>query len=187
MYLHGNRNKDRIWAIAGVVAVHGLLAYALLSGLAMRVSERASDSLKLVDIVLPLPPPPPPPPPEEASKPKGEPSPPNLKAVPSPVVAPAAEDPGAIASRRRAGAFDRKRDVGRRVERRRARHWRGRRRQWAGRRRFRRRRQPRATRSADSSYDSDYPDRRQARRDRGLGRGALHDPGPTGASAAARS
>ena len=89
MYLHGDRNKDRIWAIAGVVAVHGLLAYALLSGLAMRVSERASDSLKLVDIVLPEPPPPPPPPPPaEASKPKSEPSPPNLKAVPSPVVAP---------------------------------------------------------------------------------------------------
>jgi protein TonB len=88
MYLHGDRNRDRIWAIAGVVAVHGLLAYALLSGLATRVSERASDSLKLVDIVLPLPPPPPPPPPAELSKPKGEPSPPNLKTIPSPVVAP---------------------------------------------------------------------------------------------------
>lgn len=88
MYLHGDRSKDRMWAIAGVVAVHGLLAYALLSGLAMRVSERASDSLELVDIVLPLPPPAPPPPPDEPSKPKGEPSPPNLKAVPTPVVAP---------------------------------------------------------------------------------------------------
>ena len=55
MYLHGNRSKERLWAICGVVAVHGLLAYALLSGLAMRVSERASDSLELVDIVLPLP------------------------------------------------------------------------------------------------------------------------------------
>ena len=88
MYLHGNRKKDRLWAIAGVVAVHGLLAYALLSGLAMRVSERASESLKLVDIMQPEPPPPPPPPPEEASKPKGEPSPPNLKAVPTAVVAP---------------------------------------------------------------------------------------------------
>lgn len=88
MYLHGNRSKDRVWAIAGVVAVHGLLAYALLSGLAMRVSERASGSLKLVEIVLPEPPPPPPPPPEDVSKPKGEPSPPNLKAVPTPVVAP---------------------------------------------------------------------------------------------------
>ena len=88
MYLHGNRSKDRVWAIAGVVAVHGLLAYALLSGLAMRVSERASESLKLVDIDQPEPPPPTPPPPEESSKPKGEPSPPNLKAVPTPVVAP---------------------------------------------------------------------------------------------------
>jgi len=88
MYHKGYRNRDRAWAIAGVVAVHSLLAYALLSGLAMRVSERASDSLKLVDIVLPLPPPPPPPPLEDASKPKGEPSPPNLKAVPTPVVAP---------------------------------------------------------------------------------------------------
>lgn len=89
MYRHGDQTKDRMWAIAGVVAVHSLLAYALLSGLALRVSDRASDSLKLVDIVLPLPPPPPPPPPpKEASKPKGEPSPPNLKAVPTPVVAP---------------------------------------------------------------------------------------------------
>lgn len=88
MYLHGDRRRDRLWAIAGVVAVHGLLAYALLSGLAMRMSERASDSLKLIDIVIPLPPRPPPPPPQESSKPKGEPSPPNLKAVPSPVVAP---------------------------------------------------------------------------------------------------
>ena len=88
MYRHGDQTRDRAWAIGGVVAVHGLLAYALLSGLAMRVSERASDSLKLVDITLPEPPPPPPPPPEESSKPKGEPSPPNLKAVPTPVVAP---------------------------------------------------------------------------------------------------
>lgn len=87
MYIHGDRTKDRVRAIAGVVAVHGLLAFALLSGLAMRASERASDSLKLVDIVVPLPPPPPTVP-AEASKPRGEPSPPNLKAVPSPVVAP---------------------------------------------------------------------------------------------------
>ena len=88
MYLHGDRSRDRIWAIAGVVAVHGALAYALLSGLAMRVAERASDSLTLIDIAEPPVPPPPPPPPLEASKPKGEPSPPNLRAVPSPVVAP---------------------------------------------------------------------------------------------------
>jgi len=88
MYLHGDRSRDRLWAIAGVVAIHGLLAYALLSGLALRVSERASDSLDLIDIVIPLPPPEAPPPPDEPSKPKGEPSPPNLKAVPSPVVAP---------------------------------------------------------------------------------------------------
>lgn len=88
MYRHGDQTRDRMWAVAGVVAVHGMLAYALLSGLAMRVSERASESLKLVDIALPEPPPPPPPPPEESSKPKGEPSPPNLKAVPTPVVAP---------------------------------------------------------------------------------------------------
>ena len=88
MYRGGHQAKDRAWALTGVVAVHGLLAYALLAGLAMRVSERSSDSLELVEIVLPLPPPPPPPPPKDASKPKGEPSPPNLKAVPTPVVAP---------------------------------------------------------------------------------------------------
>lgn len=88
MYLHGNRSRDRLWAIAGVVAVHGLLAYVFLSGLAMRVSERASESLDLIDIVIPLPPPEEPPPPDEPSKPKGEPSPPNLKATPTPVVAP---------------------------------------------------------------------------------------------------
>ena len=50
MYLHGDRSRDRLWAIAGVVAIHGLLAYALLSGLALRVSERASDSLDLIDV-----------------------------------------------------------------------------------------------------------------------------------------
>ena len=140
MYLHGNRSRDRLWAIAGVVAVHGLLAYALLSGLAMRASERASDSLELVDIVLPLPPPPPPPPPERseqaerravAAKPEGR----SLTGG-----CPAAEDSRAITDRRRAGCFDRKRAVGRRVERRRARHGGGRRRQRAGRRRVRRRR-----------------------------------------------
>jgi len=89
MYLHGDQRRDRIWAIAGVVAVHGLLAYAFLSGLAARVSKQAGDSLKLIDVVIPLPPPPPPPPPPTvSSRPKGEPSPPNLKAVPTPVVAP---------------------------------------------------------------------------------------------------
>ena len=88
MYLDGNRTRDRAWAIAGVVAVHALLAFALLSGLRARVSERASDSLKLIDVVIPLPPPPPPPATDQPSKAKNEPSPPNLKAVPSPVVAP---------------------------------------------------------------------------------------------------
>jgi protein TonB len=88
MYLHGNNSKDRAWAIAGVIAIHGLLAYALLSGLVTRVSKQANDSLTLIDIAEPNPPPPPPPPPAKASKPKGEPSPPNLKAVPSPVIAP---------------------------------------------------------------------------------------------------
>jgi protein TonB len=84
MYLHRDQGRDRIWAIAGVIAVHGLLAYALLSGLAARVSKQAGDSLKLIDVVIPLPPPPP----TVSSKPKGEPPPPNLKAVPTPLVAP---------------------------------------------------------------------------------------------------
>ena len=87
MYLHGNQTKDRAWAIAGVVAVHGLLAYALLSGLTMHATQRASDSLKLIDIAEP-PPPPPEPPPKETSRAAGEPSPPNLQAVPTSVVAP---------------------------------------------------------------------------------------------------
>lgn len=88
MYRHGNQTKDRAWALAGVVAVHGLLAYALLSGLGMRMPERASDALKLIDIPEPEPPPPPEPPPEDSSKAAGDPSPPNLRAVPTPVVAP---------------------------------------------------------------------------------------------------
>ena len=88
MYRHGNRTRDRAWAIAGVVAVHGLLAYALLSGLAISATQRASDSLKLIDIAEPAPPPPPEPPPEESSRAAGEPSPPNLQAVPTSVVAP---------------------------------------------------------------------------------------------------
>lgn len=88
MYFDGDRNKDRAMAIAGALAVNGLLAYGLLSGLAMSVSERTSDSIELIEIVMPLPAPPAPPPADDPSKPKGEPSPPNLKAVPTPVVAP---------------------------------------------------------------------------------------------------
>ena len=177
MYLHGSRSKDRLWAIGGVVAVHSLLAYALLSGL-RRCARRSGPVIALSwstsSCRYPLlrrhrrrm---------RQASR-KGEPSPPNLKAVPTPVVAPAAEDPRALAGRRRAGSFDRQREPrpGPRAspdpELARAVRAAG----WAGAAPA----EEAAARNGSRGQlnDSDYPHRRQACRDRGLGRGPFHDP-----------
>ena len=43
-------------ALAMVVLIHGLLAWALISGLAFRVVERASTELKTFDVIVPAPP-----------------------------------------------------------------------------------------------------------------------------------
>ena len=53
-------------AIIGVVAIHAMLGYALVSGLAMNVIETVRTSVDTFDVKdEPLPPPPPPPPPPQ--------------------------------------------------------------------------------------------------------------------------
>jgi periplasmic protein TonB len=81
---------DRAKAIAAVIAVHVALAVAILSGLNVRMVQRAVDHLATIDIKEPPPPPPvqPPPPapkPQQMKKAAGAPAP---KAEPTAVVAP---------------------------------------------------------------------------------------------------
>ena len=86
-----DRNRDRVKAALGVAAFHVLLGYALITGLGAQVATRLSDRLKAFD-VLPEQPPPPSEEPEPAEmrmpEEEGAAAPPNLKAKPSPVVAP---------------------------------------------------------------------------------------------------
>jgi protein TonB len=82
-------DRDRLQASVGVAAVHALLAYALLTGLAPQVARSVGESLKLFDVTPPPPPPPPVPPPKaDTAAEDGAASAPNLKARPTPVVAP---------------------------------------------------------------------------------------------------
>jgi protein TonB len=86
----GADQASRVKAIAAVIAVHAALAFAILSGLDVRMVSRAVEQLKTFDIREPPPPPPQPPPPpkprpQQAKKPEGAPA---KKAEPSPVVAP---------------------------------------------------------------------------------------------------
>jgi protein TonB len=81
---------DRAKAIAGVIAVHAALAFAILSGLNVRMVSQAVEQLKTFDIREPPPPPPQPPPPptprpHQMKKPEGA---TGKKAEPSPIVAP---------------------------------------------------------------------------------------------------
>ena len=81
---------DRAKAIAAVVVVHAALAFAILTGLNVKLVGRATEALKTFDIREPPPPPPEPPPPpkpkpQQAKKPEGAPA---KRAEPSPVVAP---------------------------------------------------------------------------------------------------
>src|SRR3954471_5721713 len=81
---------DRAKAIAAVIAVHVALAVAILSGLNVRMVQRAVDHLATIDIKEPPPPPPvqPPPPapkPQQMKKAAGPPAP---KAEPTAIVAP---------------------------------------------------------------------------------------------------
>lgn len=86
---HGN--SDRLKSAIGVALIHGLLGYALLTGLGTKVVRSAGDALKVFDIPATAPPPPV----EKAAPADGEAegaaSPQNLKASPSPVVTPPPE------------------------------------------------------------------------------------------------
>lgn len=81
---------DRAKAIAAVIAVHGALAFVLLSGLNVKMVSQAVEQLKTFN--LQTPPPPPPVPPAHQPKPqpavKKEQGAPAKKAEPTPVVAP---------------------------------------------------------------------------------------------------
>ncbi len=82
---------DQAKAIAAVVAVHVALAFIILSGLNVRMVQRAVERLTTIDITEPPPPPPVQPPPKPAPQPhamKEAQGAPAKKAEPSPVVAP---------------------------------------------------------------------------------------------------
>lgn len=85
------KNRDRLRALLGVAALHALLGYAFITGLGTQIATTVSDRLKAFD-VLPQQPLPPPEEPEPAKQrmpqEQGAAAPPNLKAKPSPVVAP---------------------------------------------------------------------------------------------------
>lgn len=81
---------DKVKAIAAVIAVHAALAFAIFTGLNVKMVKGAVESLKTFDIREPPPPPPQPPPPpkprlQQSRKPQGAPA---RKAEPSPIVAP---------------------------------------------------------------------------------------------------
>lgn len=90
-YAERRLEPGRIRAAIGVLAVHVLLAWALVSGLRIGVPQAVQEQLKLFD-VLPAPPPPPPekvvPQRIKAKKPEGEASPPNLRSKATDVTAP---------------------------------------------------------------------------------------------------
>ena len=82
--------RDRARSLFGVVLVHAVLAYALIAGLGYRFALPDSDELKTFDVIAEVPPPPA----EEPAQPRvqapeGAAAPPNRKAEPAPVVAPA--------------------------------------------------------------------------------------------------
>jgi protein TonB len=86
----GGDNTTRAKAIAGVVAVHVALAFVILSGLNVRMVQRAVEQLTTININEPPPPPPierpkPAPKPQAMKKPEGAAA---KRAEPSPVVAP---------------------------------------------------------------------------------------------------
>ena len=86
--------RTRAGSIAAVVAIHLVLGYALVSGLAVDFPGRVADSLHTFSLDVPPPPPVEPPRPkprpatERAPKKEGAASPPNLTARATEVVAP---------------------------------------------------------------------------------------------------
>jgi protein TonB len=90
MMLVHSRNEDRIKGAVGAAVLQGLFLYALINGLAVTMPAATGDDLKLFGIA----PEPAPPPVEKvvphrgSRKPEGAPSPPNLRAKPTEIVAP---------------------------------------------------------------------------------------------------
>lgn len=89
------QNRDRIRSAIVVAVFHGLLGYALLTGLGFDMPAQVSERLKLFDAVEEPPPPAEPPPPKPASSrkprpkdPEGAASPANRKNTPSEIMAP---------------------------------------------------------------------------------------------------
>lgn len=91
MYPGRETNRDRITSALGVAAIHAVLGYALIRGLGFDPIREVVPALKVFDVAPRIPPPPPieePPPAPASDAAEGAASPPNLKSVPSPVVAP---------------------------------------------------------------------------------------------------
>ncbi|CAA9485087.1 MAG: hypothetical protein AVDCRST_MAG91-226 [uncultured Sphingomonadaceae bacterium] len=94
MDLDQERRLDRIKAAVGVAAFHAVIGYALITGLAFDIATEVSERLKVFDVRVPPPPAidePPPPPQKESKAEEGKASPPNLRAKPTPIVAPPPE------------------------------------------------------------------------------------------------
>jgi len=70
-YADQRMSAGRIWSIIIVALLHAILGYAFVSGLAMRVIEKAREDLKTFDVEEPPPPEeePPPPPPDQPTQP----------------------------------------------------------------------------------------------------------------------
>lgn len=87
MPIEQGKSRDRVKAAVAVGALHALLAYALISGLAFQVAQQASESLKVFDVTEPTPPSPSPPEeptapePSRASEPEGAAAPESKQAI----------------------------------------------------------------------------------------------------------
>ena len=90
-HLRERLTSDRAKSAGGAALLHALLGYALLTGLGFDIAAAPADTLKLFDVAA-SPPPPPQPDTQRAEArtpdPEGAAAPPNLEAVPTPIVAP---------------------------------------------------------------------------------------------------
>jgi periplasmic protein TonB len=84
------KQRDRLVAIIAVAALHAVLGYALVTGLAFETVQKVSDNLKVFDVQEEPPPPPieEPVPEKKDDAAQGAASAPNIKSRPTPVVAP---------------------------------------------------------------------------------------------------
>lgn len=80
--------KSRWTAACSVVIVHGLLGYALIAGLNVRIVPALADTLKIFEVREAPPPPPVEQAPAQTRAHQGAAAPPNKVAVPKPIVAP---------------------------------------------------------------------------------------------------